>query len=74
MVDYIAVFHAPGCGEKLFWAKPESAEDFNPVQAGDIMLLDETIPKDGDPIICGSCGEHLHGHILPTSFYRIISG
>ena len=29
------------------------------VVAGNIMLLDGTKPKDGDPIICGTCGHHL---------------
>ena len=29
------------------------------VVAENIRLLDGTKPKDGDPIICGTCGQHL---------------
>ena len=31
----------------------------DPVLTKNVVLLDGTKPKDGDAIICGTCGQHL---------------
>lgn len=31
----------------------------DPIIASGVLLLDGARPKDGDPVICGTCGQHL---------------